>query len=162
MKVRIISLAALFVIVTGLFAQGQPVKVSYQISLNNDIVKFEIYVKAPAETPIILGNSVFEVTYNEAKYTLLGKDPDNDGLWDEDNSSSYYDTFATSIGNRAIFRVLYKEGEGVAVPSSEPARIGCLLFQLKEPYNPGDIQWMAPFCILSDIQEVKLAVDLEQ
>jgi hypothetical protein len=162
MNVRIIFLAALFCVATCLFAQGQAVKVTYQISITNDIAKFEIYLLSPAEQIVFLGNSVFEVTYNDEKLALIGKDPAMDGLWDEDNSSSYYDTFATSIGNRAIFRVLYNNGQGVPVPSSQPARVGCLLFQLKDQFNAGDIQWMAPFCILSDVQETKLAVDVEQ
>jgi hypothetical protein len=142
-------------------ANGQTVQVTPKITVNQNTVYFEVYVQSESEQNVLLGNSVFEVTYNKEKLSYLGKELDMDGLWDDGNSTDYHDTFSTNIGNRAIFRVLYKVGDGLIVPTAEAARVGCLIFQLNGEFSPDDISWSAPFCILSDIHEQKLNVDLK-
>jgi hypothetical protein len=158
LKSSIVFLLAAFAFMN---ANGQTVQVIPKITINQNTLYFEVYVLADAEQNIQLGNSVFEIAYNTEKLSYVGKELDMDGLWDDGNSTDYYDTFSTNIGNRAIFRVLYKDGDGLIVPTVEAARVGCMIFQMNDEFSPEDISWSAPFCILSDIHEQKLDVDLK-
>jgi len=163
-----ITVAFSCIIAAYMNASGQTVEVFPKITVNDDKLLFEIFVSSPSEEIVPVGNAVFEVSFNPEKLEFLGKDPELDGMWDDKSSSDYYDTFSTCIGNRAFFRILYKAGdettvsEGVAVPTAEPARVGCMAFQLKDQFAEGDIKWMQPFCIVSDIHENKIAVILQQ
>ena len=143
------------------FANGQTVQVIPSINIDQNTLYYEIYVQTTEGQEVELGNSVFEVTYNKEKLTYLGKELGMDGLWDDGNSSDYHDTYSTSIEDRAIFRILYKVGDGLMVPTTEAARVGCMIFQVDGEYSPDDIKWMDPFCIVSDIHEQKLIVDLQ-
>ena len=159
-KLTTITLLIVWVAFGFINAGAQSVQVSPKITIDQGYLYFEVYVMS-AEESIQLGNCVFEISFNEEKLAYVSKQVDMDGLWDESNSLDYYDTYSTSIGNRAIFRVLYKSGEGLAVPTAEAAGVGCMVFQLQGEFSDGDIQWVAPFCMLTDIHEEKLIVNLE-
>ena len=146
MMLRFLALA-LFFFQTTLLAQLY--EATLWLSQNDSYLNVDLRIQAlesPADT---LGDATFAIQYNPSALKYLGKDADQDGIWDDDTGSGYRDLMTGHAPPRASLDVTKDTGNGLEVPF-DITRIGRIVFEILDSHADFEIHWDTDFSAVKD------------